>query len=105
MQTILVKKEALDPEDTEKHRYLELLAKQHREVTRALALKNSDKTYESLQIMEDTAALAFDVKILKEVKALQCACATYFAEWTKGIIKHKSYVRIAPLILIVRLGL
>jgi hypothetical protein len=48
LQTILVKKDTLDPDDIEKHRYLELIARHNREVTRALAQKNSEKTFEAL---------------------------------------------------------
>jgi hypothetical protein len=48
LQTILVKKDTLDTDNIEKHRYLELIARQHREVTRALAQKNSEKTFEAL---------------------------------------------------------
>ncbi len=98
LQTILVKKDALDPDDIEKHRYLELLARQHREVTRALAQKNSEKTFEALNLLEESAALAFDVNVLKEVRALQGVCSTYFSEWTLGIKKYKAYVSLSFLL-------
>jgi hypothetical protein len=58
-----------------------------------LAQKNSEKTFEALNLLEESAALAFDVNVLKEVRALQGVCSTYFSEWTLGIKKYKAYVR------------
>ncbi|TNV83686.1 hypothetical protein FGO68_gene973 [Halteria grandinella] len=81
LSTLLLPKDTLTDLDFERHRYFDQALRLHTDCVRFIALKNQDKSLESLRLLEEFASLAYDVALLREVLALQALTCCLYGQW------------------------
>eukprot|EP00347_Sterkiella_histriomuscorum_P022582 403337936 len=86
----IIQKEYLDDLDRVKKDYFNAVLGVQGECVKNFMLRNKEKTMESLEKLQELAAYAYDLEILKETNLVQAMVCVYFGQWTQAIKYFKN---------------
>ena len=88
----MVKKDSLEDEDIEMRKYFDLVVSLHQSCVKAITARSQNVSFEALKGLEELAALAYDVSLLREVIHLQALVACFFGLWSEAIKFYRKLV-------------